>query len=477
MRTPRTGTTKSAAERPPIATAVDTGDLSLEQQQVLQEKVRSCLAEDGIDSVRIVLVDLHGVPRAKVVGAERFERIMTAGHAWALPLLAADLWQSIPPEETELGSEIGYRNGVMIPDLRTFARLPWTRSTAHVMANVYSNEGQEMPSPRQVLGRVLRKAQAAGYEPVFGSELEFYVYRPEHGDRGFNDVFDRQSWFSVNALGLTQQFTDLVADSARSMGIPLWDLCSEHGAGQFEINLQPSSGLAAIDNVVGLKIAIKEVAQSIGMRATFLAKPTNLWETPTSGYHLHQMLRDTAGANTFYEPRDPDSLSSVGRHYIGGQLAHTIGMTGIAAPTVTAYKRYIPGTVAPVSVVWAVDNRSAPIRALPGGENTHIENRLGSSDANPYLLAAVNVAAGLDGIAKGTDPGTPGTGNLFLDKTFEHLPRTLIEGISAYEQDATLVQALGPDFTRIYSRVIRQDWKRYIEHVSDWEIREYREIL
>jgi glutamine synthetase len=443
----------------------------------LLEKVRSRIAGEGIDSVRIVISDLHGVPRGKMVSAERFERIMTTGHAWALPLLAADLWQSIPPEETELMADIGYRNGVMIPDLRTFAKLPWTRSTAHVLANVYTNDGEPMPLSRQVLGNVLDTAHAAGFEPVFGSELEFYVYRPDQGVKGFNDVFDRQSWFSINALAQTQEFIDLLSDTARSMDIPLWDICSEHGAGQFELNLQPTPGLAAIDNVVALKIAIKELARSLGLRATFMARPTDLWETPPSGYHLHQMLTKLGGGNAFHDPKDPDSLSKVGRHYIGGQLAHTVGMTGITAPTVTAYKRYIPGTVAPVSVVWAVDNRSAPIRVLPSGENTHLENRLGSSDANPYLLAAVNIAAGLDGVEKKTDPGAPGSGDLFSDDRFARLPSTLIEGITAYESDATLVRALGADFTRIYSRVIRQDWKRYIEHVSEWEIREYREML
>ena len=442
-----------------------------------EERVRSLIAGGGIDSVRIVVVDLHGVPRAKLVSAKRFEHVMKAGHAWALPLLAADLWQSIPPEETALMAEIGYRNGVMKPDLRSFVKLPWTRSTAHVMADVYTNGGEPMPTPRQVLARVLSQADAAGYEPVFGSELEFYVYKPELADQGFDAVFGRQSWFSVNALGLTQQFVDMLDETVREMGLPLWDICSEHGAGQFEINLQPTPGLGAIDNVVALKIAIKEVAQALGLRATFLAKPTNLWETPTSGYHLHQMLRDAGGRNAFYEPAAEHSLSGIGRNYVGGQLAHAMGMTGIAAPTVTSYKRYIPGTVAPVSVVWAVDNRSAPIRVLPAGDNTHVENRLGSSDANPYLLAAVNVAAGLDGIAHQTNPGEPGSGNLFLNPDFEPLPTTLIEGIKAYASDAVLVEALGADFTRIYTQVLRQDWKRYIQHVSDWEIREYREIL
>jgi glutamine synthetase len=231
--------------------------------------------------------------------------------------------------------------------------------------------------------------------------------------------------------------------------------------------------------VVALKIAIKEVAQTLGLRATFLARPTNLWETPTSGYHLHQMLKDLSGDNAFYDPTATDSLSAVCRHYIGGQIAHATGMTAIAAPTVTAYKRYIVGTNAPSGATWAVGNRSALLRALPMGENTHLENRLGSSDANPYLLAAVNVAAGLDGIAKQTDPGEPGHGNMWasVEDRFQRLPTTLIDGVAAYAADAVLVQSLGEDFSRIFTGLLRNDWKRYTEHVSDWEIREYREIL
>jgi glutamine synthetase len=152
-------------------------------------------------------------------------------------------------------------------------------------------------------------------------------------------------------------------------------------------------------------------------------------------------------------------------------------MTGIAAPTVTAYKRYLLGTTAPVRAAWAIDNRTALIRALPDGENTHVENRLGSSDANPYLLAAVNVAAGLDGIAKESDPGQPATGNLWEDERFPRLPGSLVEGLDAYADDAVLVDALGADFSRIYIGVMRNDWKRYLEHVTDWEIAEYRELM
>ncbi len=442
-----------------------------------QARVLAELRRGDVHSVRLVTVDMHGVPRCKLISAERFERVMTRGHPWALPLLACDLWEDMAEEEKELGVEIGFGNGLLMPDPSSWRRVPWVPGTAQVMADLFSREMVAQPSPRQVLARIVGRAAMAGYEPVFGSELEFYVYRPELGDQGFEAVFGRQSWFSVNALGRAQEFVEVLNEAVRAAGLGAYEIFSEHGAGQFEINLEPASGVAAIDDVVTLKMAIKEVAQRVGLRATFLAKPTNLWQTPVSGYHLHQTLKDGSGVNVLYDPKAPDSLSAVGRHYIGGQLAHSVGMSGIAAPTVTAYKRYIPGTWGPVRVSWAVDNRTALIRVIRAGEDTHLENRLGSSDANPYLLAAVNVAAGLDGIANRTEPGPPLRGDLFTDQSLQHLPTTLAEGIDAYCADEVLVGAMGRDFSRIYSRLLRRDWQRYIEHVSDWEIREYRELL
>jgi glutamine synthetase len=459
-------------------TAIIEGDSSKPEltDQEIKQRVLEQL-DSSVGHVRIVTVDLHGVPRSKLVTARHFRSVITHGHPYALALLAADMWQAIPDEETILTSDIGWGNGILVPDLRTFIRLPWTRDTAQVMADCFSRDMESQPAARQVLQAIVQRAAAAGFEPVFGSEMEFYVYRPELGDQGYDAVFTRQSWFSANALGQVQEFLDKLFDVTRGMGLPLYEVMAEHGAGQLEYNLEPGSGVQAIDNLVNLKIATKEVAQSVGLRATFLSRPTNQWETPPSGYHLHQMLRDESGANAFYDPDAADGLSTTCLHYIGGQLAHTMAMTGIAAPTVTAYKRYVPGTVAPIRVSWGLDNRSAVIRAIPAGSNTHLENRLGSSDANPYLLAAVCVAAGLLGIEQEIDPGPPGAGDLFKDERYQKLPSTLIEGVNQYADDKQLADLMGADFTRIYTSVMRRDWQRYAEHVSDWEIREYRDLL
>ena len=435
------------------------------------------LEEQRIEAVRLVVLDLHGVPRAKLLTAAHFREVARRGHPWALPLVAVDIWQGMAPDERELGVETGFGNGVARPDLRTLRRLPWTRATAHVMADVFTKEGEPAPTARHALRGVLDQAGAMGYRPVLGSELEFYVFRPDPERAGFGPEFGLQSWFSTHALALSQEFLEDLHACVSELGLPVYEVFNEHGSGQFEINLAPGSGLGCMDDVVLLKVAIKEVAMRRGLRATFLAKPANGGSAPPSGYHLHQTLLDAAGANAFHDPDAEHGLSTVARHYIGGHLAHAAGMTGVAAPTVTAYKRYLPGTWAPVRAGWAIDNRTALVRAIPGPEGARIENRLGSSDVNPYLLAAVMVAAGLDGVRRRLDPGPPGVLNVLEDERFPKLPGTLIEGVEAFAADETLREALGAVLSRTFIRLLRHDWHRFMTHVTDWEIREYRELL
>lgn len=435
------------------------------------------LQEEQIETVRLVVLDMHGVPRAKLLTAGHFRAVARRGHAWALPLVAVDIWQGLAPEEREFGIETGFGNGVARPDLRTLRRLPWTRATAHVMADVYTREGEPAPTARQALQRVLDQADAIGRRPVLGSELEFYVFRPDPERAGFGTDFGLQSWFSTHALALSQEFLEDLHGCTTRLGLPVYEVFNEHGSGQFEINLAPGTGLGCVDDVVLLKVAIKEVAMRHGLRATFLAKPVNGRSTPPSGYHLHQALHAADGSNAFHDPGAEHGLSDVARGYIGGHLAHAAGMTGVAAPTVTAYKRYLPGTWAPVRAVWAIDNRTALVRAIPEADAVRIENRLGSADANPYLLAAVMIAAGLDGVRRGLDPGPPAGLHAPEDERAPKLPATLIEGVEAFAADETLREALGAVFSRTFIRLLRHDWRRFTGHVTDWEIQEYRELL
>ena len=342
---------------------------------------------------------------------------------------------------------------------------------------MYDADGQLVQTPRAVLRQVLDDARAtwppAGVRPRAG------VLRlpPGPGQQGYAPIYGPQSWFSVHALGLAQRFIDELDHAIAVMGLPVYEIFSEHGAGQFEINLEPGPGLLAADRVVALKIAIKQIAQTLGLRATFMASPTNLDITPPSGYHLHQSLLGPDGQNVLLDPAAAHGLSATARQYIAGQLAHAPAMTAIASPTVTAYKRYQVGNWAPVQIAWGIENRTALVRALPDGPDTRIENRLGSSDANPYLLAAVMVAAGLDGIRRSLEPPDPVSDNLFENLRYQRLPASPAEGLDGAGRGRGARSGTGPVFTSTFTDVLRFDWLRYLSHVSDWEISEYREML
>jgi glutamine synthetase len=443
----------------------------------LSARILDRIRAENITSVRLVLTDLYGVARGKLITARRLERALAEGHPFAIPLFASNLWQRHAPGEHAYSTDIGYRNGVLALDPLTFAPLPWAPGSAHLLTDLHDETGARVDTPRAVLRRVLAAAGERGLVPVFGNELEFYVFRPTDGDAGFAPAGGPQDWFSVHALGVAGEFTDALERAAGVMGLELYEIFSEHGAGQFEVNLEPCAGLLALDRVVALKIAIKEIARSLGLRATFMAQPTSLDITPPSGYHLHHSLLDASGANVLADPADPDGLSDLARHWVAGQLAHAAAMTALASPTVTAYKRYRKGTWGPIQVAWGIENRTALVRALPDGAATRIENRLGSSDANPYLLAAVMVAAGLDGVARCLPAPKPVAQSLFEELRFPPLPASPAEAIPALLADAELGAALGPGFVTTFAEVLRLDWRRYLSHVSDWEIREYREML
>src|ERR1035437_3083534 len=201
-----------------------------------------------------------------------------------------------------------------------------------------------------------------------------------------------REWFTDQALGKLAPFLDDLYTYLPALGVEIYEIFNEHGAGQVEANLFPGTPLAAVDQIFVMKAAIKEIAFLHGLRVTFMSKPANSEEVATSGYHLHQTLLDKDGKNLFLDDRDEQRLSAVGLQYVAGQLAHAPALTATAAQTITAYKRFRPGNYAPVNANWCMEDRGSLVRGIIAGKNTRIENRLGASDANPYLLTASQFA-------------------------------------------------------------------------------------
>ncbi len=441
------------------------------QVQEVMEQVRA----GNVRLVRLATTDLIGVMRAKLVPAERLSTVLAKGHPWGVRLLHVDLAEELDPD-TEYDALTHLGNCRMLPDPETFRILPWQQDTAIVLAEPVYDDGSPAVSTRAGLRTVLARAHAAGYRIRAGSEIEFHLYHREGA--ALQPVTDYRAFFSARALAGAEAILAPLREALAALHLPLYSIENEHGAGQFELNLGPLEGLHAADAAALARAAVKEVAERHGYLATFIARPDNKRETNTCGYHLHQALYTHDGTNAGHDGEDPDGISTSLRRYIGGQLAHARALVACGSPTVSGYKRHQPGTFAPARISWGFDNRGSLLRVMrERGLDTRVENRLGEAAANPYMLLASHVAAGLDGLVAGRDPMPPIAHDGNADPALGSLPHDLPEAVAALRGDDVLCELLGPDLVRAYSGALMSTWRRYQSFVTDWEIAEYREVL
>jgi glutamine synthetase len=363
-----------------------------------------------------------------------------------------------------------------IADLSTFTVLPWEPNTAAVVADLYYQGEPIALAPRNILKRVLAEYEKRNLFPLVGSELEFYLLRRDDNG-GWRTYSDKPSmvytWNStIDPDGITRK----ICDAVEEMGHRALAVSHEFFPGQFEINLDHGEPLNMADRTFFYKQAVKEIAWQNGLMATFMAKPRS--DLGGSGYHLHLSVTDPeTQANLFYDPHGEHEISDMMRHFIGGQMAHVRGLTAVFAPTVNSYKRYVLNAFAPYYILWGYDNRTCYVRIPPerkGG--TRVENRTPDGVANPYLVFAAALAAGLDGIDRQLDPGPPFFGDAYMNADCVRtpvVPQYLHEAIAALEEDEFLCGALGPAFVKAFAAVKRLESQRFRQHVTDWEFNEY----
>jgi glutamine synthetase len=246
----------------------------------------------------------------------------------------------------------------------------------------------------------------------------------------------------------------------------------EFSPGQFEINLGHSGLVDAADRSFRLKSAVQEIARQRDLLATFMAKPFN--DEGGSGFHVHVSVNDETGRNVCGDPAGPDGLSAVGRHAIGGVLAHARALSALLNPTVNSYKRFGPDTLAPWLIDWGLDNRSAMVRVPPErGPGARMEVRLGDATANPYLAMAAVGAAVCLGIADKIEPGDKLEGYGYDPDRAQILPMRLGDALDALEADSELADVLGGYFVSSFLAYKRNEIERFERFVTDWEFREY----
>jgi glutamine synthetase len=441
------------------------------------DEIRRLGEERGTQFYFAQFVDLHARPSAKLVPAAFLDDLVRDGAGFA-GFAAGEIGQV--PSDPDLAA---------IPDLSSYTPVPWEPTLARFACDIHV-EGEPWPyDPRLILRRQLDAARSKGYEFMVGMELEYFLLRQrEDGSIEIADTLDTLEKPCYDLKGLTRNYAFLgtVSRYVNELGWGNYANDHEDANGQYEQNFTFCDALASCDRSIFFRYMVHSLAQEQGLLATFMPKPFT--ELTGNGCHFHLSLWD-GDRNLFLDENDPRGLglSETGYHFLGGLMKHARAYSAVTAPTVNSYKRLKAGTTAsgatwsPVWISYGYNNRTQMYR-IPGPGR--IEDRSVDGACNPYLAATVILAAGLDGIENGLDPGEPNSENLYAipykdlrARGMQTLPTNLLDATEELEQDEVLREALGrareEEYVDYFVAVKREEWSRYHEQVTPWELREY----
>ena len=427
----------------------------------------------GIEDVECITPDLAGVPRGKMMPSSKF----TSNTSLALPsaLYRHTISGEYPDETASFRYEPRDSDLKLVPDLSTLSVVPWeTDPTAQVICDVVGIGGDNVPyTPRAVLKNIVDLYHERGWKPVVAPEIEFYLVAknddpdyPLHPPKGRagRAILGGQG-YSIAGINEFDELIDDIYHFSEKQGLEIDTRIHEEGPAQLEINLRHGDPIELADQVFLFKRTIREAALKHGIYATFMAKP--MQGQAGSAMHIHQSVVDIeTGRNVF--SNEDGSPSSEFFHFIGGMQTYVPKALVMMAPYVNSYRRLTPDMAAPVNNAWGYDNRTTAFRVpVSDAGARRVENRLPSSDANPYLALAASLASGLLGIVNKVEPGPP-TEHSANEGSIE-LPRGLLEAVSALEAEPALAEVLGPEFIGLYAGVKRGEFETFMQVISPWE--------
>ena len=440
--------------------------------------VRQGLQDDGVDVLRLIYSDVLGITRSKDLLVSQLERAAAHGPAFCQGVWVTNTRGGVLDGHGSISD--GLPDLVSRLDATTIRTMPWEPGVAYAIADAFEPNGDVSPiAPRSVLKSILGAYDAQGLVPVLGPELEFYLAHRPTG-----------SWERVlNKTGRVYTTGSMVDPD----GVFLWMLRMidqlnigafagnhEFSPSQYEINLWHSDALDASDRTFLFKTAVKDLADRKGILATFMGKPWN--DEGGSGFHVHFSVTDPDGNNKMHD--GGPELSAVALSMIAGIIEHADALSAFTNPTINAFKRLGPDTLAPYRANWGLDNRSTMVRIPPEcGQGTRLELRIGDGAANPYVVSAAVLAAALDGIERGLTPPAALDGWTYEDESAPVLPMTLGGALDALAADEILAGKLGSLFVETFVTLKRDELERYNAEVSDpdtrdvtdWELDEYIE--
>ena len=435
--------------------------------------LQQTLKDKGVKYAMASFVDIHGMCKGKVVPMSHFDRMMQGSE-----LFTGAALDGVPQEIND--DEVG-----TMPDPDSVTVLPWNSEIAWFASDLHLVGQPFEACSRTILKRVLKQAADMGYRFNLGIETEFFIFKET--EDGFGPVSDRDTLpkaaYALPTVLDNYKIIDRIVSAMNDMGWDVYSFDHEDAQGQFETDFTYCDGLKMADRLTFFRFMVKELAREEGYFASFMPKP--FANQTGSGAHYNMSLADLeTGKNLFEDPLDTCGLSKLGYQFIAGVLRHAKAIVSVTCPTVNSYKRLVRKgsmsgfTWAPVYVCYGNNNRTNMLRIPLGGGR--VECRAADISTNLYLGAAMILAAGLEGIREGLDPGAPHTENMYdyslkelKEMGVETLPKTLGDAIASFAADPLSKAVMGPLMYQTYIDFKTQEWEEYHCHISDWEIERY----
>lgn len=435
------------------------------------DDIKMSVKDNDVCFLRLAFTDINGTMKNVEVPTSQLDKVL----ANEIRFDGSSIDGFVRIEESDM---------VLYPDLSTWMVLPWQDGTSgrigRLTCSVHKVDGTPFEGdPRNNLKRILNEMKSMGYTDFeIGFEAEFHLFKLDENGGWTTNVCDHASYFDMTDSDEGAKCRREIVETLEGMDFEVEAAHHEVGNGQQEIDFKFDDALTTADRVQTFKMVVRTVAKKHGLCATFMAKP--LEGEAGNGMHTNMSIfKDKR--NIFYDANGKYGLSNEALYFLNGILEHARAITAIGNPTVNSYKRLIPGYEAPVYIAWANKNRS-PLVRIPAAEEvtTRLELRSADPTANPYLLLAATLKAGLNGIKEAKMPMEPVTSNVFemseekrKEVGIKPLPSTLHNAIKAFKADKLIQEALGEHLTKSFIDSKELEWARYTQSVSEWERQRY----
>jgi glutamine synthetase len=452
------------------------------QAQVMHEALRA-VELSGARKIKVAATDIDGVLRGKYLHKDKFLAAVEGGFGFCDVVFGWDMLDSVYDNATVIGWQHGFPDAMVRLDLATARRVPWDGEVPFFLGEFVTASGAPYPiCPRQTLKRVLARAEKLGFQAMCGLEFEWFNFAetPQSwaAKKGVDPTPITPGMFGYSLLraNANRDYFNALMDEMLAFRVPIEGLHTETGPGVYEAAIQFSEALEAADRGVLFKAGAKEIGARFGIIPSFMAK----WSAhyPGCSGHVHQSLSD-GKSNRFFDPKGRHGMSKLFESFLAGQVAVLMEFAPMFWPTVNSYKRLVDGFWAPVKPTWAVDNRTASFRVIPGSpKSTRLETRCPGSDVNSYLAVAALLAAGLHGVEKNLKlTAKPITGTNKGSEKVPRAPRSLQETTANFRRSALARDWFGDVFVDHFAATREWEWRQWQDAVTDWERARYFEII